>query len=227
MNLGCKIFDEAIEINEGTLLSIIIESPSDYFDFLKNLSFLDESEDFFSLFDGSTNYDAKKSMFWIENITSLDLNSKKNQNLLIQKIISKVGNNYEFQTKLGEVNNTLRKIILSETADFDMGISIDDELSIQDVLKIYNIKLFASEESHLNTVLDIIKMVDSLVHPKAIVISNLFSILSKDDIEALRKEINYLKLVIISVDTNVSEKITQGETYIIDKERCFIKANNL
>lgn len=227
MKLGCKFFDEAIDINDGTLLSIIIENPSAYFDFIKNLSFLDESEDFFSVFDGSTNYDIEKNIFWIENITSFDPNSKKNQGLLIQKIISKVGNNYDFQTKLGEVNNTLRRMILSEIADFDVGISINEEFPVQDVLKLYNIRLCVNEESHLNTILDIFKMIDIFVHPKIIVVSNLFSLLSIGEIEAIKKEIEYLKLIIVSIDTNVSEKEIQTETYILDKERCFIRTNNL
>lgn len=150
---------------------------------------------------------------------SLDINNKK----IINEINSRVGNylqTYDFVEKLCQINKLILEINDEVLDNFDFKISYDEEFGVDKLLKISNYKISESND-FLEKILAYIKIFSSLKPVKLVVFFGLAQFLTKEEINLLAKNIEYLGLAILLVERNDC-KLENFQRILIDNDLCEI-----
>ncbi len=150
---------------------------------------------------------------------SLDINNKK----IINEINSRVGNylqTYDFVEKLCQINKLILEINDEVLDNFDFKISYDEEFGVDKLLKISNYKISESND-FLEKILAYIKIFSSLKPFKLVVFFGLAQFLTKEEINLLAKNIEYLGLAILLVERNDC-KLENFQRILIDNDLCEI-----
>lgn len=150
---------------------------------------------------------------------SLDINNKK----IINEINSRVGNylqTYDFVEKLCQINKLILEINDEVLDNFDFKISYDEEFGVDKLLKISNYKISESND-FLEKILAYIKIFSSLKPIKLVVFFGLAQFLTKEEINLLAKNIEYLGLAILLVERNDC-KLENFQRILIDNDLCEI-----
>lgn len=161
-----------------------------------------------------------KEMEMIINPFDLNFNSKKIISSLYSNLSEKANELAEDKAELNsKMINFLDKIILSESY---AGIDFSLDFSWNDLFKMYNVKIDDNYDSLLSKLIEYIKLISNFCAIRVLCMVNIKSYLSKREIEDLYVCANHNKIFLLLIEAVESEKLSNENIFIIDKDDCLI-----
>lgn len=158
----------------------------------------------------------------ITNILDTDLNSKKNLNIL-NKIFKKTYYG-SLDDDIASLKNKAKEIINNISLDLDIPIAVNNDISTDDLFKLFNVRFIDKKENLLESFINFVKVISELQQKNIFIVVHLKEFFTKNELETLIKEASYRQIIFINIETNnLGEKITDEETIIIDKDYCVLK----
>lgn len=158
----------------------------------------------------------------ITNILDTDLNSKKNLNIL-NKIFKKTYYG-SLDDDIASLKNKAKEIINNISLDLDIPIAVNNDISTDDLFKLFNVRFIDKKENLLESFINFVKVISELQQKNIFIVVHLKEFFTKNELETLIKEASYRQIIFINIETNnLGEKITDEKTIIIDKDYCVLK----
>ncbi len=160
-----------------------------------------------------------KNMLLFCDYFSLDINNKKIINEINNRIQEQL-QTYDFAEKMCQINKLILEINDEILDNFDFKITYDEEFGIDKLIKISNYRISESND-FLEKIIAYIKIYSSLKPIKFVVFIGLMQFLTKDEIQTLAKDIEYLGLGLLLVERNDC-KLENFKRILIDNDLCEI-----
>ncbi len=157
----------------------------------------------------------------ITNILNTDLNSKKNLNIL-NKIFKKTYYG-SLDDDIVSLKNKAKEIVNNISLDLDIPIAVNNDISTDDLFKLFNVRFIDEKENLLESFINFVKVISELQQKNIFIVVHLKEFFTKNELETLIKETSYRQIIFINIETNnLGEKITDEKTIIIDKDYCVL-----
>ena len=170
------------------------------------------------LLDNEKRVDLKKNVFVLTDLFNIDFNSKK----IITKIYNELIENIKKRQddELENLTIKLRNYLIEEINELPFEFNINSELEINDLLKVFNLKI---DTTCYTTIVEkiefIINIIANLKIASILVIPNLKVYLDKEEIIEIYKYSLYNNIKVLVLENSSNENIENYEIKnIIDKE---------
>ena len=158
MNLKINYFDNNIKIENDYVQVIEIENKKTFYRLVSDLYKIKNDEKLDEVFfydDDNQELNMYNKVDLYVNFFDIDLNSKKNLNALNKNIINSLTDNVK-----EEILNNFKKLAKSFTkilSDIDLPLSLNDNITVEDIIKLLKISINKTDEL-LNNLLLIIDL---------------------------------------------------------------------
>ena len=209
-----------IDFDINFCYSLIIENSTEFYRLTNELYQQTNGEvGNFVLSDNEILDISKNCLFFYDYYTNF-LNSKKIQNILNNKITQIIQEN-DFYKEFSQINKILIDINDKIKENIDINIEYNQEFNSDSLIKSSNYKI-----SQTNTLLEnIINYIDFYVQNtkiNTIIFVGAFTVFDQSTIEIFIKQLKYMQLNILFIDSYQKYKINNIETIIIDNDLCVI-----
>lgn len=219
-----KLFEspETIQIDSSSFVNLVIENKTALFHFLSycNSGFAGETE-LVSYFIDDVKEDNDKSLYFIPDLFSLDLNTKRNINGLYKLLKKKYYS--ELKEEIGDLRTRAESIVKTIAADFDVELSVGEGLSEDDLFKAMDLEFLDSDASLVNKFIKYVFIVHELQDISVFLVFRMHDFFETNEIVLIRHELDYRGIVLIDIETRSFEITSENESrLIIDKDLCSI-----
>lgn len=223
-----KIVNNDIEtniyLNKECFYTLIFEDKQKYRDFIKKIVFqLNENEEFLHLYDNNKELDFSKKAVFIDSCFNLALEEKKLTNY-VQKDLIKNFNEEDissYNELIIKINEYIKKVTLS----YDLPLTFDNDLTINDFIKSFNVKVSFVDENFLLNFIDKVKSLSFLLNKNIFIFNNLHLYFNNDEIKILKEEFNKLEVYFMNISSFYVDHLDIEKVIIIDKDLCEITIN--
>lgn len=217
-------FEKPIDIASLSTLAIIVEDKKTFFDYCSycyndfrktNVSFVYERED--------KEIDCENAIHFIAHPFSLNLNTKKNINALYKLLRKKYYS--ELSSDIESLKEKVVEIVSSIALDFDVELTVNNEIAEDDLFKIMNLQFKEDEEVPLHVkFIKYMQVIYELQGINIFIMPFVSSYFPPCEIEIIKKELSYIGGTLISLenDTNI-DKSGFEKTIILDLDLCTIE----
>lgn len=215
------LFDQAINLSEDQILSIVIENRLAFRKIVENIFRKKAGEDtdvFISENFEEINF---KNIDMIYNVFSLSLNGKNFINALLTKI-DKMVYEEEFSVDSMEITSQLEKLFIRISENLDYEIEFSENISFKDLAKICDVHFEEKSLSLLETVMKYTQLSIELLNTKVFIFINLKSFFSKEEVDFLYEFFIYNKIPVIIIQSDMCFKNQNEHLIIIDDDLCCI-----
>ena len=219
MKLKINGFDNEIIFNDENINILEIKDSKCFTHIIKILNEKIngiESNEIFLLDNNENELNMGKEMYMIFDLFNIDYNSKK----IISKIYEIISENIKKNQDHEIENETikLRNYIIQEINELPFEFVMKRELEISEILKLYNLKIdpinYASILERAELLIDIIS---TLQIAKILVLPNLKTYLSEDELVALYKYSLYNNVKLLLIERYNTKKLKYEKTMLIDE----------
>lgn len=212
--------NENLENNSNTLL--IVENKKMLYSMLNDLLSGNNYLEYFDIFDENL----KKVKFtdvidFIPSLLMLDINQKKNINLLIRNI--KNNYFYEMHKETEYIKERITSIFNNIKLNINFDIISDVDFSEEDLMKEMNISIFDGYSTILERLTNYIKVIYELRGVKCFIFYGLLEFLDEEDLKLLLLECKYMNIKVIDIENGNNSSDFFDSKYILDKDLCLIK----
>lgn len=215
-------FDEILRVDCTKLNLLQVEDLKVFRKLIESLTYEDNYEEFFTFFDeNSKHLEADEVFVPIVNLMNLDLNSKKNLNVL-NKILNKTY--YEkLTTDLENIKKEILKIVKMISLELDISITINNEIYTDDLFKIVDVKFSENQKGYFERLLNYLIVVSKIRKKYCFILLHLKEFLTEIEIASLINELSLHEIMIIDIETrNFDYNLSFEKKVIIDKDNCLI-----
>lgn len=223
-----KIVHEDIEniiyLNKECFYSLIIEDKTYYRKFIENIiKQINEKEDYLFLYDNNKLLDFSKEVIFIESCLKLDIEERKLSNYIQKDLIKNLNDNYKnnFNDLINKINDYLKEV----TLEYDISLKFEENLSINDFFKSFEIKADLEEEDFVLRFINKIKSLRLLLNTNIFIFNNLHSYFTIKEIEQIKEETNKLEIYFLNISSFKDEICSNEKVILIDKDLCEITIN--
>lgn len=222
MKLVNNRIEQHLDFDNNFAYYLIIENSKEYLKIVQELyneCFLNTESEFVLSENGEILNISKNSLF-LYNLLDLDLNNKK----IINEINSRVSDIFQSQDFVEDfyrLNQLFISINDKIVDNFDFKVEYNAELSYDKFIKISEFKI-NSELNFLEKITSYIKIYTELKKTKLIIFVGLSDFLCQSDLELLLKELNYLDLKCLLIESHQKFILNDMGKIIIDKDLCEI-----
>lgn len=182
MKLVYKTMQSHIEISSAYVSSLIIESPTYYYEMIKNLKLQVNGEDGnWVLSDNDVPIAINKNIELIIDCIEFEIN-KRNVLSKVLKELEKVAVDTEHLDETLQLISLIEKYILKLTEDYDVEIQCD-KITIQQLLKSVGITINICSESLTEILYSYMQLIRDFVDDRVFVFVNLRSFVAKDELQ--------------------------------------------
>ena len=217
MNLKINYFDNNIKIENDYVQVIEIENKKTLYRLVSDLYKIKNDEKLDEVFfydDNNQEINMYNKVDLYVNFFDIDLNSKKNLNALNKNIINSLTDNVK-----EEILNNFKKLAKSFTkilSDIDLPLSLNDNITVEDIIKLLKISINKTDEL-LNNLLLIIDLEKVLKMNEILFFINLKQYLSQEELIEFYKYAIYNEIKIVLVDSqSYGIKLDYEKKLIID-----------
>lgn len=219
MKLKINGFDNEIIFNDENINILEIKDSKCFTHIIKILNEKIngiESNEIFLLDNNENELNMGKEMYMIFDLFNIDYNSKK----IISKIYEIISENIKKNQDHEIENETikLRNYIIQEINELPFEFVMKRKLEISEILKLYNLKIdpinYASILERAELLIDIIS---TLQIAKILVLPNLKTYLSEDELVALYKYSLYNNVKLLLIERYNTKKLEYEKTMLIDE----------
>lgn len=210
-----KIFEYENDIIFSNKVNIIcFENKKEFCRIVENLySFClgIESNNKFSLVENDKQVKIANYCLMLIDIFGWNLNDKKIQNKLFQKLTYTFIENVEERQRFSEATNALVNCVLSNIHEFDIDLDYVDEIEYPDILKLLKVKVQENATTIFGKIFEIIDLVSELKLYKILILPNLRDFLSNDELQELYKYAIYKEVHLLILETSTSVVCNENE----------------
>lgn len=217
MNLKINYFDNNIEIENNYIQVIEIENKKTFYRLVSDLYKIKNDEKLDEVFfydDNNQEINVYNKVDLYVNFFDIDLNSKKNLNVLNKNVINSLTDNVK-----EEILNNFKKLAKSFTkilSDIDLPLSLNDNITIDDIIKLLKISINKTADL-LSNLLLIIDLEKVLKMNEILFFINLKQYLSQEELIEFYKYAIYNEIKIVLVDSqSYGIKLDYEKKLIID-----------
>lgn len=222
MKLINNRYQQHFEFEKSSVWTLIIENSKEYLRVVQELyneCFFGEESDFV-LSENSEILELSKNCLFLHNYFDLDLNNKK----IISEINSRVADVFkskDFVEDFYKINQIFVSINDKIVEDFDFKLEYDGELTYDKLIKLAGFKI-ASESKFAERLMSYIKIYTGLKKTKLIIFVGLSEFLSFEEINQFLKEIAYLDLKCLLIESHQKYSLDFANRVVIDDDLCEI-----
>ena len=201
MNLKINYFDNNIKIENDYVQVIEIENKKTFYRLVSDLYKIKNDEKLDEVFfydDDNQELNMYNKVDLYVNFFDIDLNSKKNLNALNKNIINSLTDNVK-----EEILNNFKKLAKSFTkilSDIDLPLSLNDNITVDDLIKLLKISINKTDDL-LSNLLLIIDLEKVLKMNEILFFINLKQYLSQEELIEFYKYAIYNEIKIVLVDS--------------------------
>lgn len=217
MNLKINYFDNNIKIENDYVQVIEIENKKTFYRLVSDLYKIKNDEKLDEVFfydDNNQEINMYNKVDLYVNFFDIDLNSKKNLNALNKNIINSLTDNVK-----EEILNNFKKLAKSFTKilnDIDLPLSLNDNITVDDIIKLLKISINKTADL-LSNLLLIIDLEKVLKMNEILFFINLKQYLLQEELIEFYKYAIYNEIKIILVDSqSYGIKLDYEKKLIID-----------
>ena len=219
MKLKINGFDNEIIFNDENINILEIKDSKCFTHIIKILNEKIngiESNEIFLLDNNENELNMGKEMYMIFDLFNIDYNSKK----IISKIYEIISENIKKNQDHEIENETikLRNYIIQEINELPFEFVMKRELEISEILKLYNLKI---DPINYTSILEraelLIDIISTLQIAKILVLPNLKTYLSEDELVALYKYSLYNNVKLLLIERYNTKKLEYEKTMLIDE----------
>lgn len=221
MKLRIIGFEQDIEFEENQINILKIESANLLCNILENINdnvngistneviLLDEKEEITKMED---------KIYILLDIFNIEYNSKKILNKIYKQISEKIKLNEDYE--LETLSLKIRKYLTTEINEMPFEFIMKNELDIEDILKLFNLKI---DETTYQTLLErlefLINVLSTLKIAEILIIPNIKLYLNEKEIIELYKYSLYNNIKLLIIERNLNQtKLKYEKIYYIDSE---------
>lgn len=217
MNLKINYFDNKIKIENNYIQVIEIENHKTFYRFVSDLYKIKNDEKLNEIFfydNSNLEINMYNKVELYINFFDIDINSKKNLNILNKKIISSLTDNIksDILNNFKKLSKSFNKVLL----DVDLPLCLNDNIAIEDIIKLLKISINKNDDL-LNNLLLLIDIEKTLKINEILFFVNLKQYLSKEELIEFYKYAIYNEIKIILIDSQCyGIKLDYEKKLIID-----------
>lgn len=219
MKLKINGFDNEIIFNDENINILEIKDSKCFTHIIKILNEKIngiESNEIFLLDNNENELNMGKEMYMIFDLFNIDYNSKKIISKIYEIISENIKKNQDYEIENETIK--LRNYIIQEINELPFEFVMKRELEISEILKLYNLKIdpinYASILERAELLIDIIS---TLQIAKILVLPNLKTYLSEDELVALYKYSLYNNVKLLLIERYNTKKLEYEKTMLIDE----------
>lgn len=221
--LTIKELNFEVDFNNPSSILIAIENKEYLFKFLLEL-FGERYDRIMNIYDIYLQKNYTKDDFeYIDSLIALDINNKKNINAVvkqIKKIYSSEINNF-----LNSENEKMNSLFDNIKLHYPIELDTDLNFKVDDYLKILNISIIDDYDSLLEKVVKYIKATIALRDIKYVILNNISTYLSSNDIQVLIHELELMNITLICIECASNNSEVFDYSIVIDKDLCILQTN--
>lgn len=219
MKLRINGFERDIEFNDNNVNVMYIENTSLFthvIELINNkLNGFEDNE--IVLLDNEDNeINFEKNAFFLLDYFNIDYNSKKILKNIYDRIAVNIENNQD--EKVYQLSKELTNLLISEINELQFEFVMKDSIEIQDLLKLYNLKI---DGSSYTDVLDRVELVINLLAEfkiaNLLILPNIKSFLDDEKLVELYKYSLYNNIDLFIIERHQSNKLTYEHSILIDE----------
>lgn len=218
MNLKINYFDNQIKLNKENIQVIEIENKKTFYRLVNDLYSIKNNEKLNEIYffdDNNQEINMYDKVELYINFFDLELNSKKNLNMLNKNIV----NNINDQEK-NEILNNFKKLYKSFNKilfNIDIPIILNNDITIEDIVKFFKISINKHNDL-LDNLLLLIDLEKTLKINEILFFINLKQYLNKEELIELYKYSIYNEITIFLIDSqSYGIKLEYENKLIIDE----------
>lgn len=224
MKIIHPIFQEPIVLEDDKVCVIQIENKRCYRELLCEIFYQSNHtlEGRFLVTEEAKSFDLGKDVHIITDILSIDSNQRKIISKLYQRLEATAEEN-DFYLETQEVLSKIQKFISLLTDNETVALNFKEEVSLQDLFKIADVKIESENIRLLEKLLDYLGIVQEFLKPKCIIVMGLKQFFEKEELEEIYKFAIYQEIQLVLIE-NVRdvENYEREEKVIIDEDLCEI-----
>lgn len=222
MTLSCYELQSPLEINEGKIITLILENPVFYRNFINDLILQSNNmSDRFTLSDNSSDaLDFPKNTDIISDIFSLSFDSRQISNK-VNQLINEELNISEIDTAklISQINEIAA--VLSSRLDFEAIYNPISDLN--GVLKLFGFYIESENLPFVEKLTEYLSFLSKYLNKKLFILVNLKSALSEREFAEFVKTVNYKKIGVLLIENKkVSFTSDNEKIRIVDSDLCEI-----
>lgn len=226
MKLAYNSIEPVIILDEYTPVVLSLESPQLFRDFLCDFqNQLDIGEGQFTLSENDKIVQLHKSVDFLLDPTNTDINQKK----ILQKLyasLNKEANDAKLFEETLEIKSSVNKFLLDLEYESEYILEHDVDFDLKGLFSATNLRFVQERSDFLARLSKYIEISRKFLGFKALVLVNISSYLSSEEIKLLWDAAAYNKLAILMIESNYTVKIAEEKLIIIDKDLCVVYNNN-
>ena len=205
-------WDFQIELNINKPKCFLFNNLDELYSFHKSLINTEETD--IIITDGKKQLNLDLNTIYIDNILSLDLNTRKSITSLQKNIsdtVSKSDLLFTFQQLKDEVNTFINKV-----KSMVLRNIVYDDFNFEELLKVMNVRLFSDYNKPEEMVLNFLELMIELTKVKVFFIHNVFHYFNETVIEEINKFCMINKIPIVYIEIKGSNKINRNLVDVYD-----------
>lgn len=222
IKIAYPLLEEVITVNKGELISLILESSHSFYK--ANFELYDEiynkePSDFVISLENKT-LNINKEVFLINHIPSFDINERKLNTALINRI-SKNADTVELNEELNTNSLQMYKTLKAITAEYDFDLEFNETPDLKTILKAFDIKIDYERTFKIKDLLNWLEVIYELINPKLVIIVALSTYYNTEEILKFQSELKQKNWRILTLENKPIENRSVKQ-HIYDKDNCYI-----
>ncbi len=220
MKLSHYKLDSILDIKAGLVNTYIVENAKFFTDMIKDIINSSNGNPSDFIFSNNGNIlELKEKLSVMIDYTNVDFANKKILNALTKSLNSAIKkDSYNFQLAY----HKLYELFLSKTLDYNNNITINEEMDISSLVKLFSPKLNCEHDSILQTIIEYVNALISFCNLDVLVLVSVKDYLSEEEYKQLVVELTLRDVAIINIQSHANYKTDNEKIYIIDKDLCEI-----
>lgn len=222
--LQIRNFNEDINLDDYTLIELVIQNKKIFYKYCEYCyNDFPASSCYFNYKVDSKTLDSDKYIHFISHPYCLDLNTKKNINGLYKILKKKYY--IDLEEDINILKNKAKEIVSNISLDFDIELSLADDIPVDDLFKIMNLKFNDYESmSLMEQFIKYIKIIYEIQGISVFIIPFLYSYFEENEINEIKKELAYSRIALITLE-NTRKEINNvaDKCLLFDLDLCSIE----
>lgn len=226
MKLAYNSIEPVIILDENTPFVLSLESPKLFRDFLCDFqNQMDIGEGRFTLSENDKIVQLHKSVDFLLDPTNTDINQRK----ILQKLyasLDKESNDAELFEETLKIKSYINKFLLDLEYESEYILEHDVDFDLKGLFSATNLRFVQERSDFLARLAKYVEISRKFLGFKALVLVNIRSYLSSEEIKLLWDAAAYNKMAILMIESNYIDKIAEEKLTIIDKDLCVVYNDN-
>ena len=211
MKINFPVLDHAIELDKSTFL--IIEDTQLFAKVVQYFYQYEEASEL-KIFDEKQKELKPTEMMLITDIFGYDINSPAVLKLIYADLENQLNEKPEVKSMIEKLSSTISDLIGYELLEHELDLE-EDEITILELFKALGVKIETRSDTFFEKMLEIMQVSKFLSKKKLLVLVNVCSFLTEEEVEELTQYISLLQLNVLFVEPR---KVYKKFQYILDSD---------